>query len=923
MVIRTTLIVTLFSITANAQDTIPHVDSMKTRSLNETVVIGYGTVKKRDLTGAVFSVKPDVIMLSPTQNALESLQGRVPGMDVTRNSGKPGDKINVLVRGNRSISGSNDPLYIIDGVQGGNISNLNPADIASVEVLKDASSTAIYGAQGANGVVIVTTKKGTAGKTRVSYTGYYGVNGMAEYPQPRIGEDYLKLRREAYRTTLAPGDPLPDDATIFTNNNEYEAIKAGQWVNWVDLLKHNATQQQHSISVAGGTEKTKFYFSGGYFREEGILKNNNATRYTVRLSVDHNMNRWLKLGLQSQFAYNKINDRQDPFSNAISTSPLGLAFDDNGRVNRFPIAGNTSTISPMADERNQYIFKDETIGSTTLLNAYAEVKLIDGLTFRSNLGTSIGFERQGVYQDATSLARKEQLTPYSAIESSNNRFYNWDNILTYNRSFGDHAITVTALSSYTHRDYDDLTGGGYSQAVPGQLFYNLNTTDAVSRITLSSYVGSKTMSYAARINYNYKGKYMLTISERVDGASRLAPGHKWADFPSIAAGWRIIDAVKVRASYGVAGNSGITEYGTQTTLKPSTNMSFGNVAAPMYTFNDLVGNTQLGWELSATTNIGVDLDLFRGRLNATIDAYNTRTTDLLQKRTLPQSTGVVEVYQNIGETNNRGIEIVLNSINVDRKDFKWNSAFTFTANRERIISLIDNKNVTTNEKESLVIGHPVKSFYSFRKLGIWQTDEAAKSGTYSFGGTPFKPGDIKLEDRDGDMKITSDGDRMYLGSQVPKWSAGIQNTFTYKAFDLGFFVFARWGQMIYAELLGRYNPSGEGNGPAFFDYWTPENPTNDFPRPIRGGQLNKYPGANSLNFVDGSYVKLKNVTLGYTLPARVAERMDIQRLRIYATGSNIFTKARSHLVRYYDPERGGSESIPLTRQFVFGLNVDF
>ena len=925
MVIRTTFILTLFCITAYAQDTIHKPDTMKVRDLNETVVIGYGVVKKRDLTGAVFSVKPDVIMQAPTHNALEALQGRVPGMDITRTAGNPGAGTEVLIRGTRSISGSNTPLYIIDGIQGGSISNLNPSDIASIEVLKDASATAIYGSQGANGVVIVTTKKGTVGKTKVSYSGFYGINGFTEYPKPRLGEDYIKLRREAYRASLNPGDPMPDDAALFANEGEYNAIQKGQWVNWLDLLTHNGTEQQHSVSVSGGTEKTQVYFSAGYFKEEGVLKNNDMTRYTVRLSIDQKINDRVKAGVQSQLNYYKVNNRKDPLGFALTTTPLGVPYDEAGNVNLYPVAGNTNLISPLTDDRGELISKDEALRTVTSLNGYAEVKLAEGWTFRSNFGTTLTFTRNGLFFDGTSLQQKDVGTSLAGIGSSNNRFYNWDNIMTYFRQISDHSFTVTLLTSYTRRDYDSVYAGGYNQALSSQLFYNLGATDVASRGIHSLYIGSKSMSYAVRVNYSYKGKYLLTLSERIDGASRLATGHKYVGFPSIAAGWRITDAVKLRASYGIAGNSGIAEYGTQTGVSAYSNMSFGNVAAPGYIFNDLAGNPDLGWELSATTNMGLDLDFFNGRLSATIDAYNTNTTDLLQVRSLPQSTGIARVYQNIGATNNKGIEIALSTVNTQQDHFKWTTALTFTANREKITSLIDNTNVigASAETNSLLLDRPIKSFYTYRKEGIWQTKEAATAATYSFGGTPFKPGDIKLQDVNGDHIISATDDRMYIGAAVPRWTAGLQNSFTYRAFDLGIFVFARWGQMLNAQFLGRYNPSGEGGGPAMINYWTPENATNDFPRPLKGSNITKYAGYQTLNFIDGSYVKLKNVTLGYTLPAHLLQRLNIQRLRLYATGSNIFTKARSHLVKYYDPERGGAESTPLNKQFVFGLNVDF
>lgn len=929
-----TILLTLCCAASYAQDTTHHPpDSMKVKDLNETVVIGYGVVKKRDLTGAVYSVKKDVIMQAPVANPLESLQGRVPGMDITRSNGAPGSGAEVLIRGTRSISGSNSPLYIIDGLQGGNMSSLNPADIESVEVLKDASATAIYGSQGANGVVIVTTKKGKAGRTRVSYNGYYGVNGYTQYPAPRMGESYLQLRREAWRASLNPGDPLPDDATIFANEGEYKAIQEGQWVNWIDLLQNNSTQQSHSISVSGGNDKTKAFMSLGYYKEQGALKFTDLTRYSVRLNLDHEISRFVKAGVQSQVNYTTLNKRKDPMSTAMTTTPLGKPYTDDGQINLYPVAGNATTITPLTDERGKEVATDNTIGTTIFMNGYFDITPIKGLNFHSNLGTFISFNRDGIFYAPTSLQRKDVGTSYTEITNGNTRYYNWDNVLTYKVNKGEHAITITALSSYTHRDADTAQMTGIKQLVASQLFYNIGSTELTSRNLYSTFRGSKTLSFAGRINYSYKGRYLLQLSERIDGASRLAPGHKWAGFPSVSAAWRMseeafmrnlnnVDELKLRVSYGVAGNSGISEYGTQSGLNSLPNMSFGEVGAPGFVFKPTIGNAALGWELSATKNIGVDMSFFNSRVNVNIDAYDTKTTKLLLIRNLPQFTGVQSVYQNIGSTNNKGLEIALNTVNIQRSKFRWTSTITFTTNRERINSLVGGKDIIAKETTSLLLGHPINSFYTYRKLGIWQTGEQDKAASLKFGNTPFQPGSIKMQDINGDSLI-NDADRTFIGSAVPKWSAGWQHTFSYGPVDLNIFLFARWGQMVNAEFLGRYNANGEGGGPAFVNYWTPENPTNDFPRPLRGRKFTDIPGYQTLNYVDGSYFKIKNITLGYTLPRSTSNRLGIETLRVYATAANILTITKNHLLKYYDPERGGSESAPLSRQVVFGLNVDF
>ncbi len=413
--------------------------------------------------------------------------------------------------------------------------------------------------------------------------------------------------------------------------------------------------------------------------------------------------------------------------------------------------------------------------------------------------------------------------------------------------------------------------------------------------------------------------------------------------PSAALGWTISDEaffsglaekvthLKMRVSYGSAGNYSIQEYGTQSGVQPFNNSYFGDTQNIQYQFKTTIGNANLGWEKTKTANIGLDVELLNGIITGTIDVYQAKTSDILYLRNLPTSTGVVNNYQNIAATKNQGIEISITSRNITTDKFKWTTTATFTSNKEQITKLINGKDIiSSNDDGSLLLGRPIKSFYTYEKQGIWQTSEADVASTYhpvNASTAAYVPGDIKIKDQNGDHIIDSNNDRKYIGSTVPKWVMGLQNNFTYKQFDLGVFLFARWGQMINAKWLGRFSPDGVQNGPAYFNYWTPENPTNDFPRPNKNysnmGNYPGYTGYTALNFVDGSYFKVKNVTLGYTLPSSVLSKWSISRVRFYATGSNLFTKAKSHLVKYYDPERGGDESSPLSKTYVFGVNVDF
>lgn len=904
--------------------------------LDEIVVIGYGTARKRDLTGSVVSVKSDDIIQIPTHNALEAIQGKASGVDIVRSSGAAGAGVEILVRGKRSISGSNDPIYIIDGVQGGSISNLNPNDIESIEILKDASTTAIYGYQGSGGVIIVTTKKAKEGKTRVSYNGYYGINGLTPYPKGRLGDDYIKLRREAYR---AVGQwSSPDDDPIMFNAYQWQAIQEGKWVDWIDIMLNDGSLQSHQISVSGGSDKTKSYLSLGYFKEEGVVKDN-FTKYTLRYNTDYEINKFMKSGLQAQLTYSDRNQRKDAFGKAISATPLGTPYDEDGNIVVFPVAGDNTTISPITDLRPNASV-DNTNAGELFSAGYFELSPIKELKYRSNLGISLRYSRRGIFNDSLTISQIDVGKSAASITNNFSKFVNWDNIITYSKEFGFHSLTVTALTSYTWRESDynyvSVLGIPFSQ----YLFYNLKASDANSRTTESGYSMNKTFSYAGRINYSYKGKYLLTATYRVDGASQLAEGHKWSGFPSIAVAWRVSDEdfmknfsylsnMKLRISYGETGNSSIQPYGTQSYVYPFTNLTLGgDLPALGYTFGENLLSKELTWERSKTIDIGIEIGLLKGRINANIDWYDTRTTGILLQRPLPVFNGgmantstTFKIWQNIGDTRNRGVDLELTTQNVKTSSFNWSTSVTFSRFKEEIVKLIEDKDIIIDERNSLLIGHPINSFYTYKKLGIWQIGDSLALRAIK---TPnnLKPGDIKLADLNGDSIIDAK-DRTYIGSQRPDWTLGFQNSFTFKGFDLSIYFVARWGQMIDNELLGRYNPSGTGNGPAYINYWTPENPTNDFPRPKRDAKLNDYLGYQTLTFVDGSYVKLKTLTIGYTLPKNILSKLYVSKMRVYATGSNLLTFTKSHLVKNYDPENRGSEKFPMSRQIIFGVNVDF
>lgn len=888
------------------------------KSMDEVVVIGYGTVRKRDLTGAVTSIKSDEIREVPAQNPLESIQGKIAGADITRSNGSSTSGINIRIRGNRSIGAGNSPLYIVDGIQTGNIDDINPNSIESIEFLKDASSTAIYGWQGANGIVIITTKKGSSGKARVNVSSYYGASQVSRYPSVMTGPEYVAIKREANRTTNR-WNTVADDPLIF-NPLELNAIAKNQWIDYQDLLFKGGVQQNYNIGLSAGSEQTKVFLSLDYFGEKGILKFDQAKRYSIRANVDQTFNKWIKAGIQSQVTTRDESYRRDPLNMANKIIPLGTVYDTAGNFILFPVGGNS--ISPLADEQPD-VFSNTGKITNVLANVYVELKPLSGFTFRTNFGANIGNSRVGSFEAQNSISRATATGSLASINASNSRFINWDNVITYQREIKDHGFTVTALSSYVESNSDNVLAQGEGQLLPAQLFYALG--NAPNNITVNSgYSKWNVLSFAARLNYNYKGRYLLTLTDRADGASRLSVGNKWAFFPSAAVAWRIIDEsfmknvdflsdLKLRLSYGVAGNSGIQPYGTQSSLT-RVPMAFGETSFQGFAFSPLLGNPDAGWELSKTKNAGLDIGLWKGRLNATIDMYDTRTSDLLLPRGLPPTTGVQTVYQNIGKTRNRGIELGLSSTNVKTQELTWTSTLTFSHNKEEIVSLVTGG--VNDIGNGWFIGQPIDVFYDYEKLGIWQTAEAAKAAVYG-----QVPGDIKVKDLNGDNKIDAINDRRVLaGNNRPKWYGGFDNKVTFKGFDMSVYVFARWGQMLNPSFLSRYDrQSNLSNSSSIINYWTPENPSNDYPRPHAGlsGASTLY--WSTIGYADASFLRIRNLSLGYNFPG--LKNGSIRNLRVYFTGTNLFTWTKNQKLKEYDPERGGGESSPMLKNFVFGINL--
>jgi TonB-linked SusC/RagA family outer membrane protein len=909
-------------------------------TLDEVVVIGYGTVKKKDLTGAVSSVNGNDIAMNPVSNPLEALEGRVSGLDVQRTSGSAGSSPTVLLRGNRSITGSSTPLYIIDGIQG-NANVLNPDDIERIDVLKDASSTAIYGSKGANGVIIITTKKGKAGKTQIDVDSYYGVNGFATFPKPLQGDAWLQYLKDKY---FASNGTQATDIVTQLGLSTYvkDAINSNQYVDWVDVTLQRGSQQNHHIAIRGGTDKIQAYLSAGLVNEQGIYKGDEVRTYNTRAGADIQFNKIFKAGIQSLLSWRDGNGTNSRINKAYGMYPVGQPYNADGSVNLYPITGDL-TVSPIANYEPG-VFINNTKNLYTALTPYVEISPVKNLTIRSNLGITLGLSRNGTFDNEKSYnnAAISLNTKEASYTTGFNYNYLWENIVNYNFNLNkDHSLALTGIASVEDNNTESSTISGQGLDYNEFLYYNLGAA-ATSTNRSTGYVGKALVSFAGRLNYSYKGKYLLTVSNRIDGASQLV--RKWSQFPSAAIGWRVseenfmrgtkswLSNMKLRAAYGVSGNSDILPYNSLTQVQSnsiSTPLTLGGTSTlPIYILTKTISNPDLTWERTTNANIGLDMSFFNDRVDFAAEAYYTHTDGLLYARNLPSSSGGFDAKNaytktdNIGKSVNHGLELTVNGRAIKSKNFNWNTTLTYTRSDETLTALDLGNSITPTQLVSLnlFIGSPIYNIYGYKKAGIWQTDEAAEAVKYG-----AKPGDIKLQTvptitagvSDNGVHAYSPNDRMVVGHTNPDWSLGWQNTFTYKGLDLTLFVTARYGQTIAAQILGYYNAIAQ---PSSYNYWTPSNPTNDFPQPYQGSTINTT-YSSALTYVDGSYMKIKNVTLGYTLPSRISNKAGISKVRIYGTAYNPFIYAKSAMLKNVDPETGGTDSFPLYKQIVFGINL--
>lgn len=930
-----------------------------TKALEEVVVVGYGTARKSDVTGSISNVNAKTLKEVPSQNFTQALQGRVAGVEINRTSSRPGSEQQIRIRGTRSLNASNDPLIVLDGIPfPGSISDINPNDIKTIDILKDASSTAIYGSRGANGVILITTNKGVQGKATVSYNGYYGIVTLfSEYPMMN-GPEFVKLREIASANGASWGAMgTMDDASVNTN--------------WQDLIFKTGLSTNHDITVSAGTEKGSYNFGATYYKETAVLPDQGFERMSMRGTVDQEIGKFLKVGITTQNSYSKTEGEQSaPIYNILQMNPTISPYNSDGSIRDEVLELNSSDklLNPLLYKSVGEKHADDRKTFASYNSAYAEVKFIDGLKYRLNLGLNYRQSNYGKF-DAPG-------TPYMAYNAdlaeatiSNALTTNWtvENLLMYDKKFGKHSINAVAMYSAERTTYSYSTASATGVTADAVQYHNLGLNS--DKVTIDpnkqKYWQRGLLSYMARAAYSYDNRYMLSATFRSDGSSVLADGKKWHTYPAVSAGWNIrnesfmdnidwLSSLKLRVGYGQTSNQAIDPYATLGAMK-AVYYTTGSSGITGY-FPTSVANANLGWEYSATWNYGVDFGLFDGRLSGTFEYYSQRTKDILMQLSLPGTSGIASPYwQNIGETSNKGWELSLKGIIFENKNgWSWDVGFNIYGNRNRIESLAgDQKRDTGN---SWFEGEAIDAIYDYKKVGIFQKGEEAVAAAMYPGA---KPGDIKVAYNlvDGDP-VTFDengipsreinaSDRQVIGTAEGNFQGGFNTTVAYKNFDLSIIGAFKSGGTLISTLhspQGYLNMLSGRRGNIKVDYWTEDNPTNAYPTPggTTGGQ-DAPAYASTLAYFDASYLKIRTITLGYNFSEKLLNNIGLSRARVYVTVQNPFVifspyhdetgldPEPNSLVRENSATEGGlpkrllsiGTNTPSTRTFLVGLNLTF
>jgi TonB-linked SusC/RagA family outer membrane protein len=895
------------------------------KALDEVIVVGYGSQKRSDITGSVASVPKERLSKLPVTNILHAIEGSVAGVNVTQTSSVPGSSAAVLIRGQNTITAGTGPFIVVDGVpfskSGGGTNDINPNDIASIEILKDASATAIYGVNGANGVILITTKRGIAGKPAIRYNTHVGFDDIAHMLDPSSPQQYVKKYADWFKQV----NPTQTQVNVLPNAYEIANYNAGKTVDWLKEVTQQGIFQDHNVSISGGTKDMKYYLSGDYLKQKGAVKGYQYHRASLRSNIDINITDYLTTGTSLSYTNNNYDGGRANFYLAAAMSPYGTLYNAAGGYEIYPMNPELLYTNPLLGLNTDRIDRSNNLTA----NTYAEIKpggVLKGLKYRLNTGYTY------VTTLLASYTGRNANNTIGSASTSNSETKNWvvENILTYDKNFGAHHIDFTGLYSAQQRNYF-ATAFNATGFINDELsFNNMGAGATISGGTIfpgQPYTGSYKDKYSlvsqmGRINYSYDSRYLLTVTARRDGSSVMGSNtSKYGVFPSFAAGWnisnekfldnvRLINHLKLRTSYGKSGNEAIGVYGTITTAG-TVRYPFGGTSNIGVLASNL-GNSDLHWETSKTFNVGLDFGILNNKINGSIDIYSTKTEGLLLRRNLPIITGYSFVLDNLGITKNKGIEITLNSDNISTTNFKWQTTVVFSSNKNRIVDLYGDRKSDLGNR--WFIGQPINVIYDYKLAGVWQAGDnhAVDPGT--------KDGDLKFADTNGDNKITPD-DRIILGQTAPKWIGGLTNTFRFKNIYLSIFIQTFQGALNNNVTLTYADEAGRMNIPAETGYWTAENKNNSRPSLAYNSGTRGYGYAS-----DNSYTRIKDVTLSYSFAQNLLDKLKLGSLTLYASGRNLYTFTDWI---GWDPEnnysfRGSGDwtnNYPLTRSIVFGANI--
>ena len=926
--------------------------------VNEVVVIGYGTQRREAVTGSVANIGGEKLNQVAATNAAQALQGRVAGVLMTQTSSKPGEEMQIRIRGQRSLSASNDPLIVLDGIPFmGQLSDINPTDIKSMDILKDASATAIYGSRGANGVIIITTVKGTQGTpAKVSYNGYVSFKKVFHKYPMMDGPTFSKFRQYAglYQNSLDESDNTSTD--------------------WQDLYYQTGVSYNHDVSVAGGTNGGSYSFGAGYYHDESVVPTEGYDRISVRGNFDQMVGKYFRFGLSTNNSYRKTQGVNDMYG-VLSKSPLASPYDENGNLKRFVTlpADDQSVVTKETVERDKEVWLNENKGIGSYNTIFGELKCpwIEGLSYRINIGLNYRSSKGGNFTGTGVNNKDENAINGGGISENQTRNWAIENLLTYDRAFGKHNINVVGMYSAEETTYEST--GASAQGIPADYFQYYALDKATGEVNLNNYNywQSGLVSWMGRVMYSYDNKYMISAALRSDASSRLAPGHKWHTYPAVSAGWNIaresfmenvkwVDNLKLRVGYGETSNQSINPYSTLGGLAIR-NYNFGDTYKAGYYVNALP-NPELGWEYSKTWNFGLDFSLFNGRLYGSFEYYTQKTKDILLDVSLPSTSGVSSYTGNIGNTENKGFELTLNGIIIDNKNgWNWEAGINLYANRNKLTKLTGTEPIVLpdgtvqeerDEANRWFVGYPIDVIYDYEYEGLYQAGEEAALNILEPGGNI---GMIKVKytgdyDANGLPTRAIGAEDRQIMSMEPDLIGGFNTTVGYKGFDLTVIgAFQIGGKLISAihSSSGYLNMLTGRRGQLDVDYWTPENTGAKYPKPggMQSGDNPKY--GSTLGYFNAGYLKVRTITLGYNFDnLRCIKDFGISRLRLYATVQNPFVLfSPFNNESGLDPETNswanqntavavdgytGKHRMPIvgyntpaTRNFLFGLNVTF